>query len=355
MSLDPVSTTIAGLNASIKIFEVTYLLKAVGEQTNDLLRTIRHVDRGIQEVQRLCDLKRDMIDSQEKDWIETTIADVKDALLEIAQLLEPARVNKATTGSINIITKTLWVFRDSPKVRDKHSRLSLCYQTLISVLNGLQAKCRADAAPVPNNSYGGPPPPYTTELERMFTWRKEKAQRRSSSDVKPPALRPELVSSVSDHSNSIPKHLKPEMLERQLAPSPTRMSRPHSAFSYDEALSHQAAPSMYYSSLESPQNLQSSTPHSSTPRNARPSSIGFLPVPNRRSSMSPSSDTTYPQCGFIGSAVQPLADSELPLHASNGNIMQEPLMPGFPSNDNGRAIIRTRGKEWLANYAALEM
>jgi len=47
--MDPLTPIAATINSSLRIFEVTYQLKAVGEQTADVLKTTRHVDTNLNE------------------------------------------------------------------------------------------------------------------------------------------------------------------------------------------------------------------------------------------------------------------------------------------------------------------
>lgn len=47
--MDPLTPIAATINSTLRIFEVTYQLKAVGQQTADVLETTRHVDTNLNE------------------------------------------------------------------------------------------------------------------------------------------------------------------------------------------------------------------------------------------------------------------------------------------------------------------
>ena len=91
--MDPVNAILAGLSTTIRLFEVTYQLKAADEQAADLLSTTQHVNRNINEARRLRRLRANFLSSNEIKWIDTIIKDTDEALHEIAQLIEPARVD----------------------------------------------------------------------------------------------------------------------------------------------------------------------------------------------------------------------------------------------------------------------
>lgn len=123
------SAITAGITTVIKIFEVTYQLKAVGEQTTDLLDTTQHVELNIREARRLRRLKDSLLNAGERTWMDKVIEDTEKAVRTVAQLIEPSRVGMQTKQGIDLGHRAVWVFRESPKVRDKFARLSVCHQT----------------------------------------------------------------------------------------------------------------------------------------------------------------------------------------------------------------------------------
>ena len=236
MAIDPLTAIASGVNSSIKILEVTYLLKAVGEQTTDLLRTAEHVNRNINEARRLRRLKAALLNSDERAWMDSTIDDTTKALQEIGQLIEPARADAITTNSINGKTKVLWVFRDSPKVRDKHNRLSICHQSLIGVINGLYAKDIVIATPMPM----GPdvPPPYNPDMEKMLNWQRQRRRRRSTANLHESRARPPSASTMPASPRLELEFDRPLSFSPLLSPDASAAQRPESICESEAASQH---------------------------------------------------------------------------------------------------------------------
>ena len=171
----------ACLNASINIFEITYQLKAVEQQTSDLLSTTRLVDHDVKEARRLRRLKVAFLSVSERAWMDGVIDHTESALRAVAQLIEPARVDKTTSQSINFGNRVMWVFRDNPQVRDRHQRLGLCHQSLTTIISCLYSKDTVGTAPmVDDNTTEEQPPPYDSELHDFLSWRHRK---RSHADL----------------------------------------------------------------------------------------------------------------------------------------------------------------------------
>lgn len=166
-----VSLITSGVNLSVRILEVSYQLKAVGEQTTDLLRITEHVCRNLNEARRLRRRKSSWINVGDGAWMDEQIEDCEKALQEVQQLIEPARVATTTTESIDAKTRVLWVFRDCPKVAYKRDRLSACHQTLNNIINILQTRNLVATPLPPTDIYRGEPPPYTKDMEVVFNWR----------------------------------------------------------------------------------------------------------------------------------------------------------------------------------------
>jgi len=135
-----ISAVTSGLNTIIKICEITYALKAVKEQTTALLSTTQHVERNILEAKRLLQQKSELLSFEEKSWMERQVGDTEDALRTVSTLVEAARVNIQSSGSPNMKTKVVWVFRDNLKAGEKMTHLSLCAGSLNSVINALYSK-----------------------------------------------------------------------------------------------------------------------------------------------------------------------------------------------------------------------
>ena len=114
-------------------------LTSVNEQIDELLKTQSHIITQLTEVQRLRQLKEPVLDPTEMVWIDGTISDIEDATRDVAILLEPTRVEKATSnGKLSLMTQIRWVHRDSQRARDKKHRLLACHSSLMAVLGHLQ-------------------------------------------------------------------------------------------------------------------------------------------------------------------------------------------------------------------------
>ena len=184
--MDPITAIATCVNSTIKIFEVTYQLKGVDEQTADLISTANHINLNINEARRLRQAKILHLSLTERAWIDRIISDTEEALRNIAELIEPARVDKTTTSrqSIEFRNKVLWVFRDNPKVRDKHARLIVCHQSLTAIIACLHGKGAENQAPEEREEGKEQPPPYDPELQDFFEWNNQKRRRKSSSNTK---------------------------------------------------------------------------------------------------------------------------------------------------------------------------
>ena len=184
-TLDPLSAVSSSVNVTIKILEVTYQLKAVGEQTADLLSTTRHVDFMVHEAHRLRRLKNSQLSASERIMIDTIISDTEEALRGVARLVEPCRVDKDTRGGIRFGHRVMWVFRDNPSVRDKHQKLQVCHQSLTVAFNCLYSKDVVVIAPAPDGKSEeqppppAPPPPYDPQLIELLGWQKRRKGRKS--------------------------------------------------------------------------------------------------------------------------------------------------------------------------------
>jgi len=195
--MDPISSFAAAVNGPFRILEVTYQLKAVGEQTADLLSTTKHVDTNLNEARRLRRVKDTLINHGERTWIDAVINDTDRALRAVAQLIEPARVDELTKSNISLGHKVMWVFRDNPKVRDKHSRLSMCHQSLTAVISCLYSKDVVVIAPIPQEKKEEQPPPYDPEMEQLLNWMNPRRRRKSFMSLRDGVQRPMSTDSVS--------------------------------------------------------------------------------------------------------------------------------------------------------------
>lgn len=200
---DPLSAVSSTINATIKILEVTYQLKAVDQQTADLLSTTRHVDFMLQQASRLRRLKAGLLNTSERTMVDTVISDTEDALRAVAKLVEPCRVDKDTTNGIKFGHRVMWVFRDNPSVRDKHQKLQICYQSLTIVFNCLYSKDVVVIAPIPEVRNEEQPPPYDPQLKELLEWQNRRKGRKSKGERE--SIRDESLGVTNGNAN--PTHV----------------------------------------------------------------------------------------------------------------------------------------------------
>lgn len=77
----------------------------------------------------------------------------------------------------------MWVFRDNPKVRDKHVRLSICHQSLSSVIACFYSKDVVVVAPLPEEKPQERLPLYDPQMEQLLNWRNRRVRGKSSSSI----------------------------------------------------------------------------------------------------------------------------------------------------------------------------
>lgn len=137
------TTTAVGtaVNISLRLFQVIYEFKAVGQQTLDLLDSTGHVSSTLDCTRTLRRRKSQFLSSDEKKWIDGVLTDTERCLQNVASLVEPARVDLQTKSRrVGLINRGLFVFRDSPKVATNLARLSLTHQSLNTAMGVLCSK-----------------------------------------------------------------------------------------------------------------------------------------------------------------------------------------------------------------------
>ena len=150
-------------------------IHAVDRQTRDLLSTTRLVASNIKEASRLQRLKYASLDSGEMTWIGRIIEETENALTNIAELIEPARVDKELRGGIDNVNKIVWVIKDHPKIADMHARLSICHQSLIGVITCLHTKSAVQVSRMSE----GHVQPHDRQLESFLSWQTQRKRRKS--------------------------------------------------------------------------------------------------------------------------------------------------------------------------------
>ena len=171
--VDPVTATV--LKTFHRIYELHSQIQAVDEQTKDLLSTTHHVASNVQEARRLHRAKTSFLDYSENIWMENVIKDTEDALLAVAQLIEPIRVNRMVKKDIDFANKVEWVFKQNAQVAGKQARLNTCCQSLNSVIACLHSK----NAGAPTTISGEQLPAYDFSMQRFLTWENQRKRRKS--------------------------------------------------------------------------------------------------------------------------------------------------------------------------------
>jgi hypothetical protein len=124
-------------------------LTSVNEKIEELKKAQNHITTQLNEALRLRQLKKSALDPAEMNWIDSTISDIEDATRDVAILLEPTRVERATkNGKLSLGTQIRWMYRDGQRARDRKDRLLACHSSLMAVLAHLQRVNLPEAVPV---------------------------------------------------------------------------------------------------------------------------------------------------------------------------------------------------------------
>jgi hypothetical protein len=134
------STVSSVFNATLKISQTYYELKAVGEQTRDLLDTTKHIDDSTRNVRIVRRQKSALLTATEKEWIDREISNSEKAVSDVARLIEPARVDMQSSKNskdIRFKNRVMFVLKDSPNVTVQLTKLSIATQGLNAAMGVL--------------------------------------------------------------------------------------------------------------------------------------------------------------------------------------------------------------------------
>jgi hypothetical protein len=134
------STVSSVFNATLRISQAYYELKAVGEQTRDLLDTTKHIDDAMRNVRIVRRQKSALLTATEKEWIDREISNSEKAVSDVARLIEPARIDMQTSKStkdIRFKNRVMFVLKDSPNVAVQLTKLSIATQGLNAAMGVL--------------------------------------------------------------------------------------------------------------------------------------------------------------------------------------------------------------------------
>ena len=133
------------------------------------------VASNIKETRRLRRLKVASLDTGELAWMDCIIEETKDALKNIAGVLERVRVDKELKGELESVNKIAWVIKDHPKIGELHARLAICHQSLMGVITCLHAKGAVLVSRVPEEHA----PLHDPQMEKFLSWQTQRKRRKS--------------------------------------------------------------------------------------------------------------------------------------------------------------------------------
>lgn len=145
-----------------------------------ILSAITHTRMQIDEARRLRDIKIPFVNAADGSWLDRVISQTEISVNKLAQLLEPSRIERQTrAGRLSVATRLRWALGDGQKVRAQYSHLTICHQSLTTVIAFLHSQ----NPPRPAHQWGPaadmsqiPPPSYA--LGQVLTWRRSRSSSR---------------------------------------------------------------------------------------------------------------------------------------------------------------------------------
>ena len=155
------------------VTKVPRLYEIFDERVKDIQDIHRHVKTNIKEARRLRLATNELINNEERKWIDGVLADTEEALSSIAQLpmFQSAQPEQSGQADLNISPKAMRIFGSGIKMRDKLARLSACHQSLTAVITCLYQKGSVMTVSVQLKDKREQPPAYDPQLEQLFNWR----------------------------------------------------------------------------------------------------------------------------------------------------------------------------------------
>ncbi|KAI7544602.1 hypothetical protein KC331_g6702 [Hortaea werneckii] len=197
-ALSAVSTA---FTLTLRIAEKVYEIKAVDQETRDLLGMTDSINHKLDMGRKLRRQKSDLFDTDEKTIIDIDLNDAEKAVNSVAGLIEPARADmQAYGGRIRANTRIIWVVRDSAHIAVSLSKLNIAASGLNSTLSTLMAReISRNPTPATKTDFLKPPPAYQ-ESEWLYASREKnllkRASMRSLTGEQPPLQRPNSAPSV---------------------------------------------------------------------------------------------------------------------------------------------------------------
>ncbi|KAI7232897.1 hypothetical protein KC330_g5671 [Hortaea werneckii] len=187
---------------TLRIAEKVYEIKAVDQETRDLLGMTDSINHKLDVGRKLRRQKSDLFEPDEKTIIDTDLNDAEKAVSSVAGLIEPARADMQVYGGrTRVGTRIIWVVRDSAHIAVSLGKLNIAASGLNSTLSTLMGRnISHNPAPPPSKTDFLKPPPTYQESEWLYASREKnllkRASMRSLTGEQPTLQRPTSAPSV---------------------------------------------------------------------------------------------------------------------------------------------------------------
>ena len=184
----------SGLTCIVRLWESTFALRAVNEQTFLNLRTTEHASENVKVARHLRRQRSGEFPAEEKRKMDNTIWQTHTAVHSLSKLLEPARVDRVDMygdEKISLSTKGLWVLNESPGITAAFDQVQAAHEALDEVIGSLQSPRMPDrfspalsiSQSTPSTEINARPVPY--DASQLLAWR-----RQSRMNIRRDAARP---------------------------------------------------------------------------------------------------------------------------------------------------------------------
>lgn len=185
----------SGLTCIVRLWESTFALRAVNEQTFTNLRTTEHASENIKVARHLRRQRSSEFLAEEKRKIDNTIWQTHTAVHSISKILEPARVDRVDMygdEKITLSTKGLWVLNESPDINAAFDQVQVAHEALDEVIGSLQSPRKKDRVPLtqpiavntPSSEMYARPVPYNAS--QLLAWRRQSRMNLRRDAARPP-------------------------------------------------------------------------------------------------------------------------------------------------------------------------
>lgn len=343
--VDPSTTVASGITALLRIGQIVFELIAVEEQARDLLSSTNHVSTTVRRVQELRRRKSGQLQVDEKIWIDHVLDETERALANISALVEPVRVNLQTKAGVSLRRRTIFTFRDSPKVLTNMSALAIRQQALTTALTILTIRedrsARFYGAETHENAVRSTQPPQPPTYEESEFLNRRQTRPGGNSRMVAPLV---AISEMDCESAVFELPLRPtgESPAVELLLPPTKISQPVAlslssarGFPSNHAYNHEAWRPLSYE--ETGPSLYSDT-LIIEPDNGPAQNLA-------RDDFLAQEDKFFVGCGF------PVSAEKIETGAQGHQHREFP--PGHHRRPSGQKICgRSRSQKWLEEQAA---